>query len=323
MARIRTIKPEFFTSEDIVNLSPLARLLYIALWCEADKEGRLVLKPKTIKMRYFPGDSVNIEKLCGELFDATLVIKYGDDLAYIPKFGTHQHVNPRETESKLPAPNGVSDIGPKKVGKSTRLAVFDRDGHACVRCGSTDRLEADHILPQSCGGPHIIENLRTLCKSCNAARPVAGKALDDDLAKDGYSVNSLQVKFGIDASNLELHAQGGREGKGKEGKEDSAEPQSDSTPHPPEPPVVLIPLNDNSEHPIAQSMIDEWSLTYPAVNVVQELREMRTWSNANPSQRKTVRGVNAFVVRWLGKEQDKGGKSRDSPNVPSLFAGAR
>ncbi len=216
MARIRTIKPEFFTSEDIVNLSPLARLLYIALWCEADKEGRLVLKPKTIKMRYFPGDSVNIEKLCGELFDAKLVIKYGDDLAYIPKFGTHQHVNPRETESKLPAPNGVSDIGPKKVGKSTRLAVFDRDGHACVRCGSTDRLEADHILPQSCGGPHIIENLRTLCKSCNAARPVAGKALDDDLAKDGYSVNSLQVKFGIDASNLELHAQVGREGKGRE-----------------------------------------------------------------------------------------------------------
>ena len=45
MARIRTIKPEFFTSEDIVALSPLARLLFIALWCEADREGRLVWKP--------------------------------------------------------------------------------------------------------------------------------------------------------------------------------------------------------------------------------------------------------------------------------------
>jgi hypothetical protein len=41
VARIRTIKPEFFTSEDIVSLPPLTRLLYIALWCEADKEGRL------------------------------------------------------------------------------------------------------------------------------------------------------------------------------------------------------------------------------------------------------------------------------------------
>lgn len=41
MARIRTIKPEFFTSEDIVSLSPLARLFYVSLWCEADREGRL------------------------------------------------------------------------------------------------------------------------------------------------------------------------------------------------------------------------------------------------------------------------------------------
>ena len=218
MARIRTIKPEFFTSEDIVGLTPLARLLYIALWCEADKEGRLVFKPKTLKMRYFPGDSLNIEKLCGELTDGSLLVCYGDGLAYIPKFGTHQHVNPRETESKLPAPDGISDLGPKKVGKSTRLAVFERDNHACVRCGSTDRLEADHILPQSCGGPHIIENLRTLCKSCNAARPVAGSGLLDDLAKDGYSLESLRAKFGIDASILDMHAQVGREGKGKEGK---------------------------------------------------------------------------------------------------------
>ena len=39
VARIRTIKPDFFTSEDIVVLTPWARLLYIALWCEADREG--------------------------------------------------------------------------------------------------------------------------------------------------------------------------------------------------------------------------------------------------------------------------------------------
>jgi len=52
VARIRTIKPEFFTSEDIVSLAPLTRLLYIALWCEADKEGRLAWKPLTFKLRY-------------------------------------------------------------------------------------------------------------------------------------------------------------------------------------------------------------------------------------------------------------------------------
>ncbi len=107
MARIRTIKPEFFTSEDIVNLSPLARLLYIALWCEADRDGRLSWKPKTFKMRYFPGDSANIDKLCDELREAGLVLVYivnDQQYAFIPTFHAHQHINPREAKSQLPEP---------------------------------------------------------------------------------------------------------------------------------------------------------------------------------------------------------------------------
>lgn len=93
MARIRTIKPEFFTSEDIVELDPLARLLYIALWCEADKEGRFSWKPKTFKMRYFPGDDCNIDALCDALVTRGLVCLYGDSFAYVPSFKDHQHIN--------------------------------------------------------------------------------------------------------------------------------------------------------------------------------------------------------------------------------------
>lgn len=219
MARIRTIKPEFFTSEDIVSLSPFARLLYIALWCEADKEGRLVWKPKTFKMRYLPADTCEIDALCKELTDSGLVKLYGQGYGWIPGFARHQHVNPRESSSDIPPPSGVKDAGPRKVGKNTREAVFERDGHKCVRCGSDDSLQVDHILPQSSGGPHIMENLRTLCRSCNAGRPVAGKAFEEDLAKDGHTVESLRDKFGIDASILDVHAQGGREGKGREGKD--------------------------------------------------------------------------------------------------------
>jgi hypothetical protein len=105
MARIRTIKPEFFTSEDIVALTPFARLLYVALWCEADKEGRLVWKPKTFKMRYLPADEVEISGLCEELTGAGLVVLYGDGYAHIPAFKAHQHINPRETPSQLPDPS--------------------------------------------------------------------------------------------------------------------------------------------------------------------------------------------------------------------------
>ncbi len=117
MARIRTIKPEFFTSEDIVALSPMARLLYIALWCEADREGRLQWKPKTMKLRYFPADQCDVIAMADELVAGGLVVLYEDgELAYIPSFSKHQHINPRESESQLPAPTEKA----KKRRASTR-----------------------------------------------------------------------------------------------------------------------------------------------------------------------------------------------------------
>ena len=218
MARIRTIKPEFFTSEDIVALTPLARLLYIATWCEADKEGRLAWKPKTFKMRYFPGDRCDIDALCGELVSSGIVVLYGGGFAHIPGFAKHQHVNPRESKSELPEPPTHVARVPSHIPADIRAEVMARDGGACVRCGSEDHPQLDHILPQSCGGPHMFENLRVLCRSCNAGRPVSGQALDADLERDGHTVKSLRVKFGIDASILDVHAQGGREGKGRERK---------------------------------------------------------------------------------------------------------
>lgn len=108
MARIRTIKPEFFTSEDIVSLTPLARVFYIALWCEADREGRMDWKPGTLKMRYLPGDSCDVKELAAELVDAGLIVLYevdGKQYAEVPTFKTHQVINNRETESTRPARN--------------------------------------------------------------------------------------------------------------------------------------------------------------------------------------------------------------------------
>lgn len=44
-----------------------------------------------------------------------------------------------------------------------RLAVFVRDGWACVRCGATSPLEAHHRLPRGAGGGDTAANLVTLC----------------------------------------------------------------------------------------------------------------------------------------------------------------
>ena len=49
MARIRSLKPEFFKDEDLALLPFEARILYSGLWCYADREGRLEDRPKYLK----------------------------------------------------------------------------------------------------------------------------------------------------------------------------------------------------------------------------------------------------------------------------------
>jgi len=75
------------------------------------------------------------------------------------------------------------------------------------------------------------------------------------------------------------------------------------------PAIVSIPLNDKTEFDANQAHVDEWATAYPAVDVVQKLREMRAWCLSNPTNRKTRRGIEAFVNRWLAKEQDRAGKT--------------
>lgn len=61
MPRIRTVKPEFFTSEQVAACSRDARLLFIGLWNFCDDGGVHPASAKRVKMEVFPGDDVNVE----------------------------------------------------------------------------------------------------------------------------------------------------------------------------------------------------------------------------------------------------------------------
>lgn len=82
-----------------------------------------------------------------------------------------------------------------------------------------------------------------------------------------------------------------------------------------DPPIISLVLNDKSEYPVTQKDIDKWSSLYPAVNILQELRKMAGWLDANPTKRKTRMGIKRFVNNWLSREQDRGMVRRNEPAI--------
>jgi hypothetical protein len=58
----------------------------------------------------------------------------------------------------------------KPIPRAIRVAVFERDNFRCLKCGNQKKLCADHVIPESKGGPTTLENLQTLCKPCNGSK---------------------------------------------------------------------------------------------------------------------------------------------------------
>lgn len=56
------------------------------------------------------------------------------------------------------------------IAEQVKVAVFERDRHACRRCGATSDLTLDHVHPWSIGGPDTPDNLQVLCRPCNSRK---------------------------------------------------------------------------------------------------------------------------------------------------------
>lgn len=79
MARIRTLKPEFWTSEQVMECSPNARLLFIGLWNFCDDAGIHPASAKTLKAEVFPSDDISaadVQNLVDELTAQELLEEY-------------------------------------------------------------------------------------------------------------------------------------------------------------------------------------------------------------------------------------------------------
>jgi hypothetical protein len=122
MARIRSVKPEFWTDEDLADLSRDARLLYIGLWNIADEHGRLRGDPRYVKGQLFPYDDdlsrEAVDGLVDELAKVGKVVRYqakGSSYLFLPTLHKHQRLDTAKVPSRLPAP--PSENFPDESGK--------------------------------------------------------------------------------------------------------------------------------------------------------------------------------------------------------------
>ncbi|WP_433225494.1 hypothetical protein [Actinomadura formosensis] len=114
MARIRSIKPGFFASEDVSALPLRARLTWIGLWTHCDDKGRTKDNVKLIKAAVWPLDDVSLRDIEDDL--TTLaghgrIVRYevaGQRYLAITNWGDHQRVN-KPTPSKIPPPPPVDN----------------------------------------------------------------------------------------------------------------------------------------------------------------------------------------------------------------------
>lgn len=137
MARIRTIKPDFFFNEGLAAMPAETRLFFIGLWCQADRDGRMEDRPARLRATIFPYDSgINAEQLVEELAQMGHLLRYevnGLKVLQISNFLKHQRPHHTEPKSVLPpCPDGVKTV---KQPSSHREPPLGREGKGRERKG--------------------------------------------------------------------------------------------------------------------------------------------------------------------------------------------
>jgi len=143
MARIRTVKPEFFKHYDLFKAEeesglPL-RVAFSGLWTCADKEGRFKWQPAQLKLDVLPYDKVDFEIVLNILVQKEFIVKYSVDNKWfgcIPTLPEHQRFSGKEAqfESKLPPP-------PEKNMGSNGEVIGKQSGiHGEAVCSSDNSL---------------------------------------------------------------------------------------------------------------------------------------------------------------------------------------
>lgn len=152
MARARNIKPGFFKNEVLAELSLGTRLIFIGLWCLADREGRLEDRPKRIKLELVPFDNFDVVEALNELEASGFIHRYtfeGLSIIQVVNFAKHQSPHGTERDSELPDENGCLTV--HKRGKNGYITDTSQlpNSYLTVNPPVPNALNPDSLIPDS------------------------------------------------------------------------------------------------------------------------------------------------------------------------------
>lgn len=155
---MRIIKPEFFTSEQVVECSTMARLLFVGMWCFCDDGGVHPASFSRLKMEVFPGDDfslADIELAVEQLKNIGLITSYVvDGKEFWRVTGWHHqkiekptYLYPRSREFGEESSNRRRMVGDSSPPESSRV---ESKGEKSKEVESKDSLSPDGEGGGSC-----------------------------------------------------------------------------------------------------------------------------------------------------------------------------
>ena len=205
MARIRTIKPEFFRHEGLQDLAAEhgaeVMLVFAGLWGQCDKNGRFEWKPRTLKLDILPFLDFDMGKTLELLWEAGFLRKYvsdGREYGEIDSFEKHQRISGKEAQEngKHPAPTEYLPISdgytPRSTGESREKQPESQEGKGKGKGKEGKGKEID--VAQSARREQVAAVFdfwkRTMGHERSVLDPKRSKLIDTRL-KEGYPAETL------------------------------------------------------------------------------------------------------------------------------------
>jgi hypothetical protein len=201
MARIRTIKPEFWTDGDIMDLTPYARLLFIGSWNFALCDfGHVADDPRRLKMQVLPADDVDGNALVQEIVDKGRMVRItvdGRSFLHIKRFTDHQKTEKRwtprcpvcaVTQPRQTSPN-LSETPPTSAPERKGKERKGKEGGTASRALALDTESRPDV-------DHLCDLLADSIQDNGSKRPTITKSWRDScrlmIDKDGRTIDEIR-----------------------------------------------------------------------------------------------------------------------------------